>query len=74
MPFLLELQADHKDIAKIKEQQQLVMKIQSTISKKDQEIESLKSLLHKYQTYQQKYQSLKIEINEKTQIIQRKDN
>lgn len=60
IPFLLELQADHKDITKIKEQQQLVNRIQTTISKKDQEIESLKSLLHKYQAYQQKYQSLKL--------------
>jgi PBP1b-binding outer membrane lipoprotein LpoB len=36
IPFLLEIQADHKDITKIREQQQLVNKIQSTISKKDQ--------------------------------------
>ncbi len=60
LPFLLELQADQQDIATIREQRQLVNKIQSTIVKKDQEIQSLKALLEKYQGYQQKYSSLKL--------------
>lgn len=60
LPFLLELQADQQDIVTIREQRQLVNKIQSTIVKKDQEIQSLKALLEKYQGYQQKYSSLKL--------------
>lgn len=60
LPFLLELQADQQDIATIREQRQLVNKIQSTIVKKDQEIQSLKALLEKYQGYQRKYSSLKL--------------
>ena len=62
MPFLVELQADQMDIHRIREQQSMVAKIQGTISKKDQEIDGLKALLAKYQGYQQKYQSLKVEL------------
>ena len=38
----------------------MVNKIQSIIQQKDQQISSLQSLNHKYQNYQQKYQSIKI--------------
>lgn len=74
LPFLLELHSDQQDIATIRQQRQLVAKIQSAISKKDQEIDSLKALLEKYQGYQQKYASLKVELAEKGQIITRKDS
>jgi cell shape-determining protein MreC len=40
----------------------LVGKIQSSFSKKEQEIGELKALLEKYQVYQQKYTSLKAEL------------
>ena len=73
LPFLLDLQADQQDIASIREQRQLVSKIQSTIAKKDQEIFSLKALLEKYQVYQQKYSSLKLEMTEKGQLLSRKE-
>jgi len=63
LPLLLELEHDQHDIAKIKEQRHLISKIQSTIAKKDQEIEALKTLVEKYQVYQQKYSSLKLELS-----------
>lgn len=73
VPFLQELEHEQNDIAKIKEQRHLIAKVQTTIAKKDQEIDSLKALLEKYQLYQQKYSSLKLELSEKTQLITRKD-
>ena len=56
----MELRLDQHELGQIKEQQSMVGKIQSVIAKKDKEISSLKSMLDKYQIYQQKYSSLKL--------------
>jgi cell shape-determining protein MreC len=74
LQFLNELETDQVDIVKIREQRQLVTKIQSSFQKKDQEIEKLKSLLEKYQQYQQKYTSLKVELTERAHLMSKKDN
>lgn len=72
LQFLNEIQSDQKDLAKIIEQRQIVSRLQSSFQKKDDEITQLKSLLEKYQQYQQKYTSLKVELAEKTHLIVKK--
>ena len=74
MQMLSELETDHLDIAKMREQRQLVARVQASLLKKDQEIEQFKALLQKYQHYQQKYTSLKVELTERAHLITKKDN
>lgn len=71
--MLNELETDQLDIAKLREQRQLVARVQSSLLKKDQEIEQLRALLQKYQHYQQKYTSLKVELTERAHLLARKD-
>lgn len=71
--MLNELETDQLDIAKLREQRQLVARVQSSLLKKDQEIEQLRALLQKYQHYQQKYTSLKAELTERAHLLARKD-
>ena len=42
--------------------------------KKDREIEQLRALLEKYQHYQKKYALLKEEVEEKNQLVARREN
>jgi cell shape-determining protein MreC len=74
MQMLNELETDHLDIAKMREQRQLVARVQASLLKKDQEIEQFKALLQKYQQYQQKYTSLKVELTERAHLMAKKDN
>lgn len=48
-------------------------RVQSSLLKKDQEIEQLRALLAKYQQYQQKYTSLKVELTERAHLMAKKD-
>ena len=52
----------------------MVARVQASLLKKDQEIEKFKALLQKYQHYQQKYTSLKVELTERAHLITKKDN
>ena len=72
--MLNDLETDHLDIAKMREQRQLVARVQASLLKKDQEIEQFKALLQKYQQYQQKYTSLKVELTERAHLMAKKDN
>ena len=72
--MLNDLETDHLDIAKMREQRQLVARVQASLLKKDQEIEQFKALLQKYQQYQQKYTSLKVELTERGHLMAKKDN
>ena len=63
LQMLSELECDQIDIVKIKEQRHIVNRIQQSLLKKDEEIAKIKSLLEKYQQYQQKYTSLKVELH-----------
>lgn len=74
LQLLSELETDHLDIAKLREQRQLVARVQSSLLKKDQEITQLRSLLEKYQQYQQKYTSLKVELTERAHLMAKKEN
>lgn len=74
LQLLSELETDQLDIAKLREQRQLVARVQSSLLKKDQEIAQLRSLLEKYQHYQQKYTSLKVELTERAHLMAKKEN
>jgi cell shape-determining protein MreC len=52
----------------------VVARVQGSLVKKDQEIEQLKSLLQKYQHYQQKYTSLKVELTERAHLMSKKES
>lgn len=58
--MLGELENDQQDIAKLRQQRQVVARVQCSLLKKDEEIDQLRALLQKYQAYQQKYTSLKV--------------
>lgn len=73
LQMLSELETDQHDIAKLREQRQLVARVQSSLLKKDTEIEQLRALLEKYQHYQQKYTSLKVELTERAHLMAKKD-
>jgi hypothetical protein len=74
LPFLNEIEAEQSDIVRIREQRQLVGKIQTSFSKKEQEIGELKALLEKYQVYQQKYSGLKAELAERSHLLARRES
>jgi cell shape-determining protein MreC len=74
MQMLSDLETDHLDIAKLREQRQLVARVQAALLKKDQEIEQFKALLQKYQQYQQKYASLKVELTERQHLMSEKES
>lgn len=74
MQMLTDLETDHLDIAKMREQRQLVARVQAALVKRDQEIEQLKALLQKYQQYQQKYTSLKVELTERQHLMGKKES
>ena len=73
-PIISELHHDQQELAMIRGQQQMVARVEGTLKKKDQEISKLRAVLEKYQHYQQKYTSLKGELEEKNQAIVRKEN
>jgi hypothetical protein len=73
LQMLNDLETDQLDIAKLREQRQLVARVQSSLLKKDEEIQQLRALLEKYQQYQQKYTSLKVELTERAHLMAKKE-
>ena len=73
-PIISELHHDQQELAMIKGQQHMVARVEGALRKKDQEIQKLRAVLEKYQHYQQKYTSLKGELEERNQAIGRKEN
>ncbi len=72
-PLLLEIQAEKQEISKIKEQRELIDKLQESFKKKDKEIAKLNALIDKYKQYYEKYTTIKYELNEKITHLSNKD-
>lgn len=67
----MELEAEQDDLARIRQNRHAVSRLTHSFTQKEQEIDQLKALLAKYQNYQQKYTSLKVELNEKALALTR---